>query len=99
MNELHLCIHSVYLSLCPNREHCLAVKELYCHKEWPVLEVRSSVQPGLYGSGSEFQTPSLPLPNCQTLSSLRTDADACTHVPFVGEISLTEALRRMLVFQ
>ncbi|XP_078142375.1 muscle, skeletal receptor tyrosine-protein kinase [Centroberyx gerrardi] len=65
------------------REHCLAVKELYCHKEWLVLEGSSSSQPGIYSSGSGSRTPSLLLPNCQALPSLRTDPDACTHVPFI----------------
>ncbi|XP_068190969.1 muscle, skeletal receptor tyrosine-protein kinase [Antennarius striatus] len=66
------------------REHCLAVKELYCHKEWLLLEGRSSVQPGLFSSVSGPRTPSSLLPNCQTLPSLHTDPDACTHVPFVA---------------
>ncbi|XP_070706674.1 muscle, skeletal receptor tyrosine-protein kinase isoform X2 [Pempheris klunzingeri] len=65
------------------REHCLAVKELYCHKEWMVLESSSSVQPGLFSSVTGSHAPSSLLPNCQTLPSLHTDPDACTHVPFV----------------
>ncbi|XP_071322633.1 muscle, skeletal receptor tyrosine-protein kinase [Trachinotus anak] len=65
------------------REHCLAVKELYCHKEWLVLESSSSVQPGLFSSFTGSHTSSSLLPNCQALPSLRTDPDACTHVPFV----------------
>ncbi|XP_038590634.1 muscle, skeletal receptor tyrosine-protein kinase [Micropterus salmoides] len=65
------------------REHCLAVKELYCHKEWLVLEGSSSVQPGLFSSVPGSHTPSSLLPNCQSLPSLRTDPEACTHVPFV----------------
>uniref|UniRef100_A0A3B4XPT7 receptor protein-tyrosine kinase n=1 Tax=Seriola lalandi dorsalis TaxID=1841481 RepID=A0A3B4XPT7_SERLL len=71
------------------REHCLAVRELYCHKEWLVLESTSSVQPGLFSSVTGSHTSSSLLPNCQALPSLRTDPDACTHVPFVGKISLT----------
>ncbi|CAJ1071253.1 muscle%2C skeletal receptor tyrosine-protein kinase [Xyrichtys novacula] len=65
------------------REHCLAVKELYCHKEWVVLEGSSSVQPGLFSSVPGSHTPNSLLPNCQALPSLYTDPDACTHVPFV----------------
>lgn len=72
-----------------NREHCLAVKELYCHKEWLVLEGSSSVQPGIFSSATGSHTPSSLLPNCQALPSLHTDPDACTHVPFVGKISIT----------
>ncbi|XP_044190115.1 muscle, skeletal receptor tyrosine-protein kinase isoform X2 [Thunnus albacares] len=60
------------------REHCLAVRELYCHKEWLLLLEGSS-----YSSVTESHTPSSLLPNCQTLPSLLTDPDACTHVPFV----------------
>uniref|UniRef100_A0A673A9T4 receptor protein-tyrosine kinase n=1 Tax=Sphaeramia orbicularis TaxID=375764 RepID=A0A673A9T4_9TELE len=65
------------------REHCLAVKELYCHKEWLVLQGNRLVQPGLYSSVGGSQTPGLQLPNCQALPSLRADPGACTHVPFV----------------
>uniref|UniRef100_G3Q2K8 receptor protein-tyrosine kinase n=1 Tax=Gasterosteus aculeatus aculeatus TaxID=481459 RepID=G3Q2K8_GASAC len=60
------------------REHCLAVKELYCYKEWLVLEGSSSVQSGFFSSASTSL-----LPNCQALPSLHADSDACTHVPFV----------------
>eukprot|EP00064_Thunnus_orientalis_P005106 superscaffoldBa00000488_g5119 len=59
------------------REHCLAVRELYCHKEWLLLLEGSS-----YSSVTGSHTPSSLLPNCQTLPSLLTDPDACTHVPF-----------------
>ncbi|TKS84256.1 Muscle, skeletal receptor tyrosine protein kinase [Collichthys lucidus] len=72
------------------REHCLAVKELYCHKEWLVLEGSSSVQPGIFSSATGSHRPSSLLPNCQALPSLHTDPDACTHVPFVGKISITD---------
>uniref|UniRef100_A0A673A8S2 receptor protein-tyrosine kinase n=1 Tax=Sphaeramia orbicularis TaxID=375764 RepID=A0A673A8S2_9TELE len=70
------------------REHCLAVKELYCHKEWLVLQGNRLVQPGLYSSVGGSQTPGLQLPNCQALPSLRADPGACTHVPFVGKFTL-----------
>ncbi|XP_061732998.1 muscle, skeletal receptor tyrosine-protein kinase [Nerophis ophidion] len=65
------------------REHCLAVKELYCHKEWLILEGSLSVQPGLFGSVPDSHSPTLLLPKCQTLPSLHSDPDACTRVPFV----------------
>uniref|UniRef100_A0A3Q2YQV3 receptor protein-tyrosine kinase n=1 Tax=Hippocampus comes TaxID=109280 RepID=A0A3Q2YQV3_HIPCM len=68
------------------REHCLAVKELYCHKEWSILEGSMSVQPGLFGSATDFHTPRLLLPKCQTLPSLHSDPQACTRVPFVGKL-------------
>ncbi|XP_033831788.1 muscle, skeletal receptor tyrosine-protein kinase [Periophthalmus magnuspinnatus] len=65
------------------REHCLAVKELYCHKEWMILESSTSVQSGLYGPLSGPLSPSLHLPNCLALPSLHANPDTCTHVPFV----------------
>lgn len=55
------------------REHCLAVKELYCHKEWLTLE----------GSAAGTTATSSLLPGCQALPSLHSDPDACTHVPLV----------------
>ncbi|KAF3848895.1 hypothetical protein F7725_015392 [Dissostichus mawsoni] len=57
--------------------------ELYCHKEWYVLEGSSSVQPGFFSSVPGSHSPTSLLPNCQALPSLHTDPDACTHVPFV----------------
>ncbi|XP_041826650.1 muscle, skeletal receptor tyrosine-protein kinase [Melanotaenia boesemani] len=63
------------------REHCLAVKELYCHKEW--LEGSIAVQAGLFSSVLGSHTSSSLLFNCQALPSLHRDPDACTHVPFV----------------
>uniref|UniRef100_A0A8C3ABM1 receptor protein-tyrosine kinase n=1 Tax=Cyclopterus lumpus TaxID=8103 RepID=A0A8C3ABM1_CYCLU len=72
------------------REHCLAVKELYCHKEWLVLEGSSSVQPGFFSSVPGSHGPSSLLPSCQALPSLLADPDACTHVPFVGKTGLTK---------
>ncbi|KAM9793457.1 muscle, skeletal receptor tyrosine-protein kinase isoform X1 [Syngnathus typhle] len=65
------------------REHCFAVKELYCHKEWAILEGSMSIQPGLFGPAADSNTPRLLLPKCQTLPSLHSDPDACTRVPFV----------------
>ncbi|XP_062334499.1 muscle, skeletal receptor tyrosine-protein kinase [Osmerus eperlanus] len=53
------------------REHCLAVKELFCQKEWLLLE----------GGAHTGLRP--PLPNCQALPSLHADPAACTHVPFL----------------
>uniref|UniRef100_A0A3P9CIH0 receptor protein-tyrosine kinase n=1 Tax=Maylandia zebra TaxID=106582 RepID=A0A3P9CIH0_9CICH len=64
------------------REHCLAVKELYCHKAWLILEGSSSVQSGLFSSLTGSQAPVSLLPKCQTLPSLYTDPDGCTYVPF-----------------
>ncbi|CAB1429508.1 unnamed protein product [Pleuronectes platessa] len=65
------------------REHCMAVKELYCHKEWSVLESSILFQPGHFSSGIGPHTPSSLLPKCQALPSLHSDPEACTYVPFV----------------
>uniref|UniRef100_H3BWN1 receptor protein-tyrosine kinase n=1 Tax=Tetraodon nigroviridis TaxID=99883 RepID=H3BWN1_TETNG len=64
------------------REHCLAVKELYCQREWAVLEGSASAQSGLFRSATGSSRPSSLLPNCQALPSLHADPDICTHVPF-----------------
>ncbi|XP_053739336.1 muscle, skeletal receptor tyrosine-protein kinase [Synchiropus splendidus] len=65
------------------REHCLAVRELYCHHEWALLEGSSSIQRGLFRSIIGVHSPTLLLPKCQNLPSLHSDPDACTHVPLV----------------
>uniref|UniRef100_A0A8C5DBM7 receptor protein-tyrosine kinase n=1 Tax=Gouania willdenowi TaxID=441366 RepID=A0A8C5DBM7_GOUWI len=65
------------------REHCLAVKELYCHKEWFALDSSSSVQPGPFSAVAGPHASTSLLPNCQALPSLHSDPDACTYVPFV----------------
>ncbi|XP_023194565.1 muscle, skeletal receptor tyrosine-protein kinase [Xiphophorus maculatus] len=65
------------------REHCLAVKELYCHKEWLTLEGTGSVQAGLLSSVTGSQIFTSLLPNCQALPSLHTDPYGCTYIPFV----------------
>ncbi|KAG9354061.1 hypothetical protein JZ751_012185 [Albula glossodonta] len=58
------------------REHCLAVKHLYCHKEW--LSVEGSSSKGIYTSRVR-----IPLPDCMHLPSRQTDPSLCTAVPFV----------------
>ncbi|XP_034458946.1 muscle, skeletal receptor tyrosine-protein kinase [Hippoglossus hippoglossus] len=65
------------------REHCLAVKELYCHKDWLVLESSILFQSGHFSSVIGPHTPSSLLPKCQALPSLHSDPEACTHVPFL----------------
>ncbi|XP_072514899.1 muscle, skeletal receptor tyrosine-protein kinase isoform X1 [Salminus brasiliensis] len=58
------------------REHCVAVKELYCYKEWRASEERSHrgvISPGL----------STALPDCGKLPSLQADPASCTAVAFV----------------
>ncbi|XP_067886737.1 muscle, skeletal receptor tyrosine-protein kinase [Heterodontus francisci] len=56
------------------REHCLAVKELYCYKEW--LSMEDNTRKGIYSAG-------LKLPDCHKLPSLHQDPNACTKVTFL----------------
>nr|XP_054600181.1 muscle, skeletal receptor tyrosine-protein kinase isoform X2 [Nothobranchius furzeri] len=65
------------------REHCLAVKELYCHKEWLVLEGTGSIHAGLLSSVTRSHSSVSLLPSCQVLPSLRSSPSACTYIPFV----------------
>ncbi|XP_077672607.1 muscle, skeletal receptor tyrosine-protein kinase isoform X1 [Eretmochelys imbricata] len=58
------------------REHCLAVKDLYCFKEWLSMEENS--QKGIYKPGLML----LALPECNRLPSLHKDAKACTRIPY-----------------
>ncbi|NXK75445.1 MUSK kinase, partial [Amazona guildingii] len=61
-------------SMC--RENCLAVKDLYCFKEWLSMEENS--QKGIYKPGLMLLT----LPECNRLPSLHQDPSACTRIPF-----------------
>ncbi|XP_019410930.1 PREDICTED: muscle, skeletal receptor tyrosine-protein kinase [Crocodylus porosus] len=59
------------------REHCLAVKDLYCFKEWLAMEENS--QKGIYKPGLMLLT----LPECNRLPSLHQDPKACTRIPYL----------------
>uniref|UniRef100_A0A8C7W276 receptor protein-tyrosine kinase n=1 Tax=Oncorhynchus mykiss TaxID=8022 RepID=A0A8C7W276_ONCMY len=67
------------------REHCLAVKELYCRKEWPLMVGNS--HKGQYSSGF-----SIPMPDCMALPSHHTTPGACTPIPFVEQSVNWEAV-------
>ncbi|XP_077027983.1 muscle, skeletal receptor tyrosine-protein kinase isoform X4 [Agelaius phoeniceus] len=58
------------------RENCLAVKDLYCFKEWLSMEENS--QKGIYKPGLMLLT----LPECNRLPSLHQNPSSCTHIPF-----------------
>ncbi|XP_066038488.1 muscle, skeletal receptor tyrosine-protein kinase isoform X2 [Chamaea fasciata] len=58
------------------RENCLAVKDLYCFKEWLSMEENS--QKGIYKPGLMLLT----LPECNRLPSLHQNPGSCTHIPF-----------------
>nr|XP_008118561.1 PREDICTED: muscle, skeletal receptor tyrosine-protein kinase isoform X2 [Anolis carolinensis] len=57
------------------REHCLAVKDLYCFKEW--LSMEENARRGIYKPGLMLLT----LPECNRLPSLHQDPKACTWIP------------------
>ncbi|XP_036116639.1 muscle, skeletal receptor tyrosine-protein kinase isoform X1 [Molossus molossus] len=59
------------------REYCLAVKELFCAKEWPALEERT--HRGLYRPGPQ----PLSVPECSKLPSMHWDPLACTRLPYL----------------
>jgi len=56
----------------------LAVKELFCAKEWLAMEGKT--HRGLYRSGMHF----LPVPECSKLPSMHQDPTACTRLPYLG---------------
>lgn len=66
---------STYTVLLCHREHCLAVKELYCYKEW-----RSAEETSHRGFAH-----SITLPECTSLPSQRADPSSCTAVPYIGK--------------
>ncbi|XP_060093149.1 muscle, skeletal receptor tyrosine-protein kinase [Heteronotia binoei] len=57
------------------REHCLAVKDLYCFKEWLLME--ENARKGIYKPGLMLLT----LPECNRLPSMHQDSKACTKIP------------------
>ncbi|XP_046501169.1 muscle, skeletal receptor tyrosine-protein kinase isoform X4 [Equus quagga] len=59
------------------REYCLAVKELFCAKEW--LEMEEKTHRGLYRSGMHL----LSVPECNKLPSMHWDPMACTRLPYL----------------
>ncbi|XP_020029387.1 muscle, skeletal receptor tyrosine-protein kinase isoform X4 [Castor canadensis] len=56
------------------REYCLAVKELFCAKEW--LAVEEKTHRGLYRSGMHLFS----MPDCHKLPSMHWDPMACTRL-------------------
>ncbi|XP_049650844.1 muscle, skeletal receptor tyrosine-protein kinase isoform X4 [Accipiter gentilis] len=68
------------ISISEWRENCLAVKDLYCFKEWLSMEENS--QKGIYKPGLMLLT----LPECNRLPSLHQDPSACTRIPFFASL-------------
>ncbi|XP_042188566.1 muscle, skeletal receptor tyrosine protein kinase isoform X2 [Callorhinchus milii] len=58
------------------REHCLAVKELYCYREWMSME--DNLRNGLYTASLI-----LTLPDCNRLPSMYQNPDTCTKISFL----------------
>uniref|UniRef100_A0A452UTG0 receptor protein-tyrosine kinase n=1 Tax=Ursus maritimus TaxID=29073 RepID=A0A452UTG0_URSMA len=59
------------------REYCLAVKELFCAREWLAMEEKT--HRGLYRSGMYL----LSVPDCNKLPSMHWDPMACTSLPYL----------------
>ncbi|XP_066460479.1 muscle, skeletal receptor tyrosine-protein kinase [Eleutherodactylus coqui] len=58
------------------REHCLAVRDLYCFKEW--LSIEENSRRGIYKPGLMLLT----LPDCEKLPSLQKSPEACIKIPY-----------------
>ncbi|XP_076420385.1 muscle, skeletal receptor tyrosine-protein kinase isoform X4 [Peromyscus maniculatus bairdii] len=67
------------------REHCLAVKELFCAQEWLAMEGKT--HRGLYSSGMHL----LPVPDCSKLPSMHRDPMACTRLPYLAFPPITSS--------
>ncbi|XP_077625916.1 muscle, skeletal receptor tyrosine-protein kinase isoform X5 [Crocuta crocuta] len=73
------------ISIAEWREYCLAVKELFCAKEWLAMEEKT--HRGLYRSGMHL----LPVPECTTLPSMHWDPTACTRLPYLAFPPMTSS--------
>ncbi|XP_040216595.1 muscle, skeletal receptor tyrosine-protein kinase isoform X1 [Rana temporaria] len=58
------------------REHCLAVKDLYCFKEWLSMEENS--RKGIYKPGLMLLT----LPDCEKLPSMQKNPRSCIGISY-----------------
>uniref|UniRef100_A0A8C9DIN0 receptor protein-tyrosine kinase n=1 Tax=Prolemur simus TaxID=1328070 RepID=A0A8C9DIN0_PROSS len=66
------------ISISEWREYCLAVKELFCAKEWLAMEEKT--HRGLYRSGMHL----LSVPECSKLPSMHWDPTACSRLPYLA---------------
>ncbi|XP_057578810.1 muscle, skeletal receptor tyrosine-protein kinase isoform X5 [Hippopotamus amphibius kiboko] len=73
------------ISIAEWREYCLAVKELFCAKEWLVVEEKT--HRGLYRSGIHL----LSMPDCNKLPSMHWDPVACTRLPYLAFPPMTSS--------
>ncbi|XP_060054998.1 muscle, skeletal receptor tyrosine-protein kinase isoform X2 [Erinaceus europaeus] len=60
------------------REYCLAVKELFCAKEWSAIEEKARRR------FSRSAAPPSALPDCSKLPSMHWDPVACTRLPYLA---------------
>ncbi|XP_006733543.1 muscle, skeletal receptor tyrosine-protein kinase isoform X6 [Leptonychotes weddellii] len=73
------------ISIAEWREYCLAVKELFCAKEWLAMEEKT--HRGLYISGMHL----LSVPDCNKLPSMHWDPMACTRLPYLAFPPMTSS--------
>uniref|UniRef100_A0A8C3YQ95 receptor protein-tyrosine kinase n=1 Tax=Catagonus wagneri TaxID=51154 RepID=A0A8C3YQ95_9CETA len=66
------------ISIAEWREYCLAVKELFCAREWLALEEKT--HGGFYRSEMHL----LSVPECNKLPSMHWDPMACTRLPYLA---------------
>ncbi|XP_033093734.1 muscle, skeletal receptor tyrosine-protein kinase isoform X2 [Trachypithecus francoisi] len=67
------------------REYCLAVKELFCAKEWLAMEEKT--HRGLYRSEMHL----LSVPECTKLPSMHWDPKACARLPHLAFPPMTSS--------
>ncbi|XP_024897037.1 muscle, skeletal receptor tyrosine-protein kinase isoform X4 [Pteropus alecto] len=60
------------------REYCLAVKELFCAKEWLAMEEKNHRRP--HRSGTHLSS----MPECSKLPSMHWDPVACSRLPYLA---------------
>ncbi|XP_055461325.1 muscle, skeletal receptor tyrosine-protein kinase isoform X4 [Psammomys obesus] len=73
------------VSIAEWREYCVAVKELFCAKEWLAMEGKT--HQGLYRSGMHL----LPVPDCSKLPSMHGYPTACTRLPYLAFPSIVSS--------
>uniref|UniRef100_A0A2R8ZYQ8 receptor protein-tyrosine kinase n=1 Tax=Pan paniscus TaxID=9597 RepID=A0A2R8ZYQ8_PANPA len=73
------------ISIADFREYCLAVKELFCAKEWLAMEEKT--HRGLYRSEMHL----LSVPECSKLPSMHWDPTACARLPHLAFPPMTSS--------
>ncbi|XP_011809999.1 PREDICTED: muscle, skeletal receptor tyrosine-protein kinase isoform X3 [Colobus angolensis palliatus] len=73
------------ISIAEWREYCLAVKELFCAKEWLAMEEKT--HRGLYRSEMHL----LMVPECSKLPSMHWDPTACARLPHLAFPPMTSS--------